>query len=273
MLAPNGSAMVRSDNNLINGKMHFDCSTVAPGDLTPCVSNAGVSKFRFQTGKTHRLRLINSGGDGVQRFSIDEHTLTVFAEDFVPVKPYNTSVVRLGVGQRADVVVTANAGQPSSAFWMRSNLTSCSPARQPNALAIVYYDQADTSGTPSSRAWDIPDPGTCANEDLNVTEPLFPIPLPEPTFTQTMDIELFKNASDVTLWKFNNVSMRTDYNHPVILQANEGNFTYPREWNVVNYYSNSSIRIIVNNKGPVSYACPAHLFPSCHLSCFRRTVG
>lgn len=252
MLAPNGSPRVLSDNNLINGKMHFDCSTVAAGDTTPCTNSAGISKFKFQTGKTHRLRLINTGGDGVQRFTIDEHILTVIAEDFVPVKPYNTTVVTLGVGQRTDVLVTANVGQPDSAFWMRSNLTVCSPARQPNAVAAIYYDQADTSLAPTSGAWSIPDPGTCTNDELDNTEPLYPIPLPEPTFTQNMDIELYKNASNVTLWKFNGVSMRADYNNPVLLQANDGNFTFKDEWNVVNYYSNSSIRIIVNNKGPVS---------------------
>ena len=252
MLAPNGSPHVMSDNNLINGKMNFDCTTVAPGDKTPCTSNAGISKFRFQTGKTHLLRLINSGGDGVQRFSIDEHILTVIAEDFVPVKPYNTSVVTLGVGQRADVLVRANAGPATSSFWMRSNLTSCSPAKQPNAVAAVYYDKVDSPVTPASRAWDVPDPGSCANDDLATTEPLYPIALPPPSFTQTMGIELFKNASNVTLWKFNDVSMRTDYNNPVLLLANQGNFSYPREWNVVNYYSNSSIRIVVENRGPIA---------------------
>ena len=241
-----------SDNNLINGKMHFDCSTVEDGDKTPCTDKAGISRFKFQTGKTHRLRLVNTGGDGVQRFSIDEHQLTVIAEDFVPIKPYNTTVVTLGVGQRADVLVTANVGAPDSAFWMRSNLTVCSPARQPNAVAAVYYDQADTSSTPTSTPWSIPDPGTCSNDELNSTEPLYPIPLPEPSFTQTMDIEVYKNASNITLWKFNGVSMRADYNHPVLLHANNGNFTFDPDWNVVNYHNNSSIRIIINNKGPVS---------------------
>lgn len=252
MLAPNGSPRVLSDNNLINGKMHFDCATVAAGDKTPCTNTAGISQFTFQTGKTHRLRLINSGSDGVQRFTIDEHMLTVIAEDFVPVKPYNTTVVTLGVGQRADVLVKADAGKPNSAFWMRSNLTVCSAARQPNAVAAVYYDRANVSATPTSGAWSVPDPGTCANEDLDISEPLYPIPLPDPTFTQTMDIESYKNASNVTLWKFNGVSMRTDYNNPVLLLANDGNYSYPAEWNTVNYYRNSSIRIIVNNNGPVS---------------------
>jgi FtsP/CotA-like multicopper oxidase with cupredoxin domain len=252
MLAPNGSPKVFSDSNLINGKMDFDCSTVAPGDTAPCANNAGISKFKFKTGKTHRLRLINSGADGIQRFSIDGHMLTVIAEDFVPLKPYNTSVVTLAVGQRADVLVTADVGKPDSVFWMRSFLASCSPANHRNGLAAVYYDQADTSVTPSSEGWNNQDLASCTNEDLAVTEPLYPIPVPEPTFTQTMDIELYKNASGVTLWKFNGVSMRTDYNHPVLLQANEGNSTYPDEWNVVNYHSNTSVRIVVNNFGPVA---------------------
>jgi FtsP/CotA-like multicopper oxidase with cupredoxin domain len=42
---------ITSDNNLINGKMNFNCSTLAPGDTTPCVNNAGVSMFKFTTGK------------------------------------------------------------------------------------------------------------------------------------------------------------------------------------------------------------------------------
>ena len=74
-----------SDNNLINGKMTFNCSTVAAGDTTPCNSEAGISKFVLTTGKTHLLRLINAGSEGLQRFSIDGHELTIIANDFVPV--------------------------------------------------------------------------------------------------------------------------------------------------------------------------------------------
>jgi FtsP/CotA-like multicopper oxidase with cupredoxin domain len=80
-----GNPRPLSDNNLINGKMNFDCTTVAAGDTTPCNSNAGISKFKFTTGKTHRLRLINAGGMGLQRFSIDGHNMTVIANDFTPI--------------------------------------------------------------------------------------------------------------------------------------------------------------------------------------------
>ncbi len=84
-----------SQNNLINGKMAFDCSKVGAGRT--CLPNAPISKFAFKKGKVHRLRLINAGAEALQRFSIDGHTMTVIANDFVPVVPYKTNQVTLGV--------------------------------------------------------------------------------------------------------------------------------------------------------------------------------
>lgn len=84
-MGPGGNPQPSSDNNLINGKMNFDCTTVADGDTAKCTNNAGVSKFQFTAGKTHRLRLINAGSEGIQRFSIDGHTMTVIANDFVEI--------------------------------------------------------------------------------------------------------------------------------------------------------------------------------------------
>ena len=137
-----------SDNNMINGKGVYDCSLVLDG--TACTNLAGLSKFRFTPGKTHRLRIINAGADGVQKFTIDGHKMTVFANDFVPVEPYETNVVTLGIGQRTDVLVTAK-GDEDSAIWMRSILSEpCGLGRQPVALAAVYYPEANTSSTPDS---------------------------------------------------------------------------------------------------------------------------
>lgn len=181
-----------SDNNLINGKANFDCSTVDSGDTTKCTNNAGISTFKFTTGKVHRLRLINAGAEGLQRFSIDGHTLTVIANDFVPIKPYTTKVVTLGIGQRTDVLVTANAGKSNTAYWMRSNIsTICSASKQPLGVAAIYYDKADTTKSPTSQAWNIADPGTCANDDLSTTTPLYTLtPSPSPATTRSMDIDL-----------------------------------------------------------------------------------
>jgi FtsP/CotA-like multicopper oxidase with cupredoxin domain len=247
-----------SDNNLINGKNNFDCTTVASGDKTPCVNNAGISKFSFKKGKTHRLRLINAGAEGIQRFSIDGHSMSVIANDFVPIKPYTTNVVTLGVGQRADVLVTAN-GDINKAYYMRSNISAiCSISKNPNAVAAIYYDKADTTKLPTSSAWNSPDPGTCGNDDLSLTTPYYSItPTSNPATTYEMDINFEVNATGHFLWTLDGTSFRANYNNPVLLLANEKNLSFEEEWNVKNFGSNSSIRIIINNPTPAAH--PMHL--------------
>lgn len=149
----------KSDNNLINGKMNYNCSLVTDG--TPCTDNAGLSKFQFSTGKTYRLRLINAGAEGIQKFSIDGHKLTIIANDFVQIQPYETEIVTLGVGQRSDVIVHAS-GDASESYWMRSTISNCSNSIQPDALAVIYYPEAPEHKKPTSTAW-VDNTSECAN--------------------------------------------------------------------------------------------------------------
>ncbi|KAI1825023.1 multicopper oxidase-domain-containing protein [Xylaria intraflava] len=257
VLSPGFHGRIYSDNNLINGRMNFDCSTIDSSVPAKCTDNAGLSKFEFKAGKTHRLRFINSGSEGVQRISIDNHMMTVIANDFVEIKPYDTNVVTIGIGQRVDVVVKAT-GDPGSAYWLRSNLTACSSASQPFAMAAIYYNDADTDEAPTSTPWDVPDPGTCGNDDLAITEPVYPIELKEPSWTQNMDIAMYRNASGVLLWTIGGYSPRVDYNNPTLFQASSGNFDFDPDMNVINYGSNSSIRFIVNNPTPSAHPMHAH---------------
>lgn len=53
------------ENNLINGRMSFNCS-LDPNEPN-CSNNATMSHLTFEMGKTHLLRLINAGGAGNQR--------------------------------------------------------------------------------------------------------------------------------------------------------------------------------------------------------------
>jgi len=247
----------RSDNNLINGKMNYDCSV--PSTSSTCTSNAGLSKFKFQTGKLHRLRLINAGSEGIQRFTIDNHTMTVIANDFVPVEPYETNVVTLGVGQRTDIVVKAT-GRPTDMVWMRSDISSsCSFANFPHALAAIYYPQANTTAAPKSVATPYSD-DVCGNDNLADTVPFCPPatpPPPQPATVKTIDITLAPNASGYELWYMNNVSFRADYNSPVLLNVSEGETSFPEEWNVYDFGSNTSIRLVVRNLVPSAH--PMHM--------------
>ena len=85
-----------SQSNLIDGLGQFNCS-LAQNDNNSCNPDQPLAQFRFLSGKIHRLRLINAGSEGFEYFTIDGHTMTVIANDFTPVEPYNTTVVSLGV--------------------------------------------------------------------------------------------------------------------------------------------------------------------------------
>lgn len=266
-----------SDSNLINGRNNYDCSQKVANDTTPCRSNAGISNFRFTPGKVHRLRLINSGAEGVQKFSVDGHVMTVIANDFVPVVPYETKgkqatnvqsylnntnspiVVTLGIGQRTDVLITGLPSNATCAYLMRSSIAAapCSGTLNPDATAIVYYKHdALKQGPPNSTVWpEFTDSvqNICRNDDLNVTKPWFTIkPDLAPPTTETVDITFGQNSTGFWTWKMNNSSFRANFNQPVFLLAATGSEDFPDhpEWNVHNFGSNSSIRIVINNNGP-----------------------
>ncbi|KIV88855.1 hypothetical protein PV10_08492 [Exophiala mesophila] len=241
-----------SDNNLINGKMNFDCST-ATTTTAKCFDHAGFARFKFQAGKRHRLRLINSGADAVQRFSIDGHKMMVIENDFVAVEPYETEVVTLGVGQRTDVIVEG-VGSPTAAYWIRSNAT-CAESRQPSALAIVQYEQTEPMVLPRSTPWSVPD--SCDNDPLEKTIPLYKMSPGAPEATYTLGMTVGQDESGVWLWHMNSSSFRADVSYPSLLQAQTGNLTFLRERNVINTGSAKSYLFVLNNKSPVPH--PMHL--------------
>ncbi|KAF2436984.1 laccase-1 precursor [Tothia fuscella] len=238
-----------SDNNLINGKMNYPCANTT----FACTPNAGVSKFHFKAGKKYRLRLINTSAEGIQKFTIDGHTFTVIANDFIPINPYTTDVITLGVGQRSDVIVEA-VGNDGDSFWMRANLgtftTGCSLTTgvSPEGLAVVYYDSASPNTVPTTKssltAAALAD---CGNDPLETTTALCAVtPDPVPATTQQIDITFGSNGTNF-IWFMNNQTYRGNYNHPVLQQVKQGNLTFEDEWNVYNMGTASSIRLVFKN--------------------------
>lgn len=116
-----------------------------------CVNIPDIPKFRVTAGQRVKMRLINHGGDSTQRFGIDGHKLTVIANDFVQIKPYQTDFVTVAVGQRTDVIFEAT-GSPGDMFWMRAQVVFCPPSltKQIEMLGALYYDGADTNAQPTT---------------------------------------------------------------------------------------------------------------------------
>lgn len=74
------------DNGLINGTN---------------VYSSGGSRFEmeFVSGTKYLIRLVNGAIDTHFKFSIDNHTMTVISTDFVPITPYTTEVLSIGIGK------------------------------------------------------------------------------------------------------------------------------------------------------------------------------
>lgn len=249
-----------SNNNLINGKMNYPCTNTT----LPCTPNAGISKFTVQKGKKYRLRLINTSAEGMQKFTVDGHNLTIIANDFIPIQPYSTNVVTLGVGQRSDVILEANMGS-SDAFWIRSELgnlgTGCSftDGVSTQAVAALYYENANTAQVPTtSTSMTAAQIADCGNDPLSITQPFCAMTPPAtPAVTETVTISFGSNGTSF-LWFMNNQTFRGDYNDPVLLDVRDKKMNFKPEYNVFNFGTNSSIRLIVRNDFQFG-AHPMHL--------------
>lgn len=259
-MAPNTdgeAAFFFAYNILINGKNNFDCSTT---NLT-CTDRAGLSKFQFQSGKKHRLRLINSGAEAIIIFGIDNHKLTIIANDFTPVEPYTVDTVSLVVGQRIDVIVEAT-GKPTDAVWMRAfSSTACSDIGRDyiTALGAVYYENASTIARPTTNTTvtqatlDV-----CNQEPIGAQVPMY-VKTPDPNPETTFEIHTWlANNGTQNLFYMNNISFDVDYNNPLLRQTQLGNLTFPEAANVANFGSNSSVRLVVYNHFTLA-SHPMHL--------------
>ena len=126
----------------------------------------GGDYFRqsFEAGKKYLIRIVNGASNLHIQFSIDNHDLTVVSADFVPIKPYKTDYISIGIGQRYAVIVEAKPDATSSngKYWMRTEWTNSDacggePPRGLNSTLemsrtgiISYADAAQDDSLPTT---------------------------------------------------------------------------------------------------------------------------
>ncbi|KAI9836049.1 MAG: hypothetical protein M1819_001660 [Sarea resinae] len=196
------------DNGLINGTNTYD---------------DGGSRFEttFEEGRTYLIRLVNAGIDSHFKFSLDNHTMTVIATDFVPIVPYTTEVLSIGMGQRYDILITANQSS-SSSYWLRAiPQTTCSNNDNPTDIkGIVRYSSNSTNATtttdPTTSAYDYTD--SCLDESSSSLVPYLSL-TPEVSSEETtlpVTVTLFQNLFK---WSIGSQgSMRVSWSDPTLLQ-------------------------------------------------------
>ena len=198
----------------------------------------GTGSYDVQTitsGKRYRLRLINTSVDNQIRVSLDNHTFTVITSDFVPIKPFTTDWLLLAIGQRYDVVFTAN--QTAGNYWFRAEAAAdCVSVNSFYGRSIFRYSTV-ASGTPASASTT---PGSVCQPEHALT-PYASNVVPNATFlSQLQDLEVDVNVTQVTtngqniaFWGVNMTAIDIDWRDPTLEYVITGNTTYPRVYNLI----------------------------------------
>ncbi|KAK2598057.1 hypothetical protein QQS21_005834 [Conoideocrella luteorostrata] len=196
----------RLNNGLINGTNVFVVNGTTTGTRF---------KLSFKFGMSYRLRLVNAAIDTHFKFSIDNHVMMVIASDLVPIEPYFTTVLNIGIGQRYDVVVTADQGGfVASNFWMRAiPQTACSENdSRDNIRGIVYY--GDKPGTPETTGYNYTD--SCDDETKNLKPFIskdFPI---TPNTKNLEEVTVRKDSAGRFRWYLNSTTMLVEWGKPTL---------------------------------------------------------
>lgn len=205
-------------NGLINGTNVFDCSSSTD---TNCVGGGKRFLTEFKPGKKYLLRFINMATDTFFKISLDNHTMTVISADFVPIKPYTTDVVSIGIGQRYEVIIEAN--QAADNYWLRATVQTACSASNPNAaniMGIVRYSNA-TNTDPTTSAHSAED--NCDDESKSKLVPVVALDVPRSDLAISQHENVSVAITDNKLaWQLNGNTGKVDWANPTLLQVFNG---------------------------------------------------
>ncbi len=130
---------------VLNGKGRFNCSTTDPR----CTGRNDLFTTTFKQGTKYKLAIVNTGTLLTETFWIDGHNFTVIANDFVAIEPYETNVITLGIGQRYEIIVEANANLADGGnFWIHSHFCGL-PDLIDSRVGIIRYNVKSTADPPT----------------------------------------------------------------------------------------------------------------------------
>jgi FtsP/CotA-like multicopper oxidase with cupredoxin domain len=127
-------------------------------------------------------------------------------------------------------------------------------------MAAVYYDGADSNAVPTTNTTITKARiETCVNDPLSQQEPLCPISAETkgPITTQELHFNITNNGT-AFVWTVNDITFRGDYTHALLYEQNQGTLNPKPEWNVFDFGSNGTIRIVMYNHFPQA-THPMHL--------------
>ncbi|KAI0127257.1 multicopper oxidase [Xylariales sp. AK1849] len=221
-----GTIMLNDWDHSTVDQLYSYAQTVGPPALANGLINGtntyedGGSRFTmtFTSGTSYRLRVINGAIDTHWKFSIDNHTLTVIAADFVPLEPFTVDYTNIGMGQRYDLIVTADQADVADTFWMRAvPQAACSDNdNADDIMGIVSYTGTVTD--PTTSGWDYTD--GCVDDTASLV----------PYITKNVGSSDVNTSEDVSIaisnslfkWTLNSTSLLTDWANATLSQVLNG---------------------------------------------------
>jgi FtsP/CotA-like multicopper oxidase with cupredoxin domain len=196
-------------------------------------------------GKKHLLRIINTSVEASLQATLDGHNFTVISSDFVPVKPFSTNQLTMAVGQRYDVIITAN--QKADNYWFRVQpANGCASAINNSGKSIFTYNGV-TVADPSST-------GVTLDAGCNEPGPLvpwWPTTIPSSDFksqSQTMDVDLAipnvtTNNQNVVAWTVDLTTIQVNWEDPTLQYVINKNTDYPTSYNLIEIPNEGTVRL------------------------------
>lgn len=215
---------LRTVNYLLNGH-----------NTKPDLSAGQHTLWSVKAGKKHLFRLINSASQNMYSVHFDNHKMTVISADYVPIVPYVTDWLNIGIGQRYTVIVEMD--QPVSGYFLRAvTQTGCPSGCQNNGLGsangIFLYEGAQPY-LPTSTAGG----KTAADFNFCLDEPLASlVPFQEKAagtvdqFSATVSTLPAGNVAQVATsddgtvfrWFLNNGAINVNYTQPTLQTLAQG---------------------------------------------------
>jgi FtsP/CotA-like multicopper oxidase with cupredoxin domain len=168
---------------------------------------------------SYLMRLVNGAADTHFDFMIDNHTIQVIASDFVPIVPYYTDVLSIGMGQRYDIIVTANMSAVASDFWIRAIPDSyCSENDNSNGIrGILHY--GSSTDTPSTSAVTYEESNCAGESSSNIVPHLALSPGSSADSSDDLAVTVSKNSDNLFKWLVGGTTFMVDWADPTAQQV------------------------------------------------------
>ncbi|QLI68968.1 Dihydrogeodin oxidase [Metarhizium brunneum] len=256
---------------VLNGKGLYDCD---PKNDTRCTGKKDFFEVTLERGTKYKIGLTHTGTLLTETFWIDGHNFTVISNDFVAIEPYVTDVINIGIGQRYEIIVEANASLENGPnFWIHAQYCN-EPDILDHRVGIVRYDAKNKS-----------DPYTpprahlkygCADPGPNELVPVVPMQVGrrvnnmEPSEYLKIGLQGWPNASDpnslIHKWVLRHTPMYLDWREPSLkkLALNTGNaslFTPETEPIYLDYETGEWVYFVITSNYTLEGVDPPRTIP------------